>query len=210
MFQSSVATLFSLDDSAESTNYLEATNDSSGTNSICSFDAPPDVSPPVPPRTMNPPRNPRIAVSEHLIIIDSDDTTDLAPKPAARTKPKMPLPPMSQPQPPPPSSANSSRINFESSFIQNTNSLNLQKNSMQSQSNSRDSTDQSKSSEVRRHSSTQYFHFNIKFIIFSLAFFYIFLFFLAFCVSMCRLKSTKKNAFIGIVWWLWCKIYLSA
>lgn len=154
-----VGNLFSLDDSGESTNYLEATNDSSGTNSICSFDAPPDVSPPIPPRTANPPpRNHRIAANEHLIIIDTDDTTDSVPVPAIRTKPKMPLPPLVTEQPP----ANNSRMNFDTSFVQNINSLNLQKNyNIDKNISTRDVNNQSKSSEVRRNPSHNIFISNI-------------------------------------------------
>lgn len=75
-------TLFSLDDADEGSNYLE-TNDSSATNSTCSFDTPPYV----PPRITNPPpRNARIAAREHLIIVDSNVSVDTVPIPATRTR----------------------------------------------------------------------------------------------------------------------------
>lgn len=121
--------LFSLDDFGESSNYLEA-NDSSATNSSCSFDAPPACSPPVPPRIVNPPpRSTRMAANEHLI--DTNINIDTAPIPAARAKSSKAqmntnhamdliataLPPIQD------------RINtFENSFVSNINSLNMQKN----------------------------------------------------------------------------------
>lgn len=122
-----IGTLFSLDDVGESSNYLEARNDSSASNSTCSFDAPPDVLPPaVPPRITNPPpRNNRIATSEHLIIIDTDDQVDVAPVPVARTKTKPTMTNNSVPK-----LAANNRIGFENNFVQNANSLNLKKNNV--------------------------------------------------------------------------------
>lgn len=121
-------TLFSLDDDAGESSYLEARNDSSASNSTCSFDAPPDVLPPVPPRITNPPpRNNRVATSDHLIIIDTDDQIDTAPVPAAR---RAKTATQSPPPPPPPHTKAllNNRIGFENNFVQNTNSLNLKKN----------------------------------------------------------------------------------
>lgn len=128
--------LFSLgddDDGCESSNYLEA-NDSSATNSSCSFDAPPDV-PPVPPRILNPPRSGRIATGDHLIIIDTDDQVDVAPVPVARSKTAkfqthttnvaLAKPPIGNRHPPPPTPSSPA---FENSFVSNTNSLNTHKN----------------------------------------------------------------------------------
>lgn len=124
-----VGTLFSLDDAGETSSYLEA-NDSSATNSTCSFDAPPDV-PPVPPRITNPPpRNTRIADSEHLIIIDTDINTDTVPIPAARAKAasKMQInntmTTATAAKPP----IFNRNAGFENSFVSNINSLNIQKN----------------------------------------------------------------------------------
>lgn len=72
--------------------YLDGLNGSSSTtNSTCSNDALSDVTPyvpPVPPRILNPPPNPRNPVDPLIII---DDTTDSPPRPVARTKTKMPM-----------------------------------------------------------------------------------------------------------------------
>lgn len=176
-------TLFSLDDDVgESSHYLEARNDSSASNSTCSFDAPPDVLPPVPPRVTNPPpRNNRIATSEHLIIIDTDDQIDTAPIPVARrTKTATQSPP---PPPPPHTKALlSNRIGFENNFVQNTNSLNLKKNNtvmnrsesliepppkpppIPPQHHKLIKTNETKSSEVCRISSHLFFFFSHLFI----------------------------------------------
>ncbi|XP_031630158.1 uncharacterized protein LOC116345160 isoform X2 [Contarinia nasturtii] len=116
------------DDVGESSNYyLEARNDSSASNSTSnSFDVPPDVLPPVPPRITNPPpRSNRIATSEHLIIIDTDDHTDAAPVPVARTKTKSATVAAAVNTSSSQSHANY-RIGFENNFVQNINSLNLQ------------------------------------------------------------------------------------
>lgn len=122
-----VGHLFALDNVGETSGYLEA-NDSSATNSTCSFDAPPDQVPPVPPRITNPPRNPRLTTSDHLIIIDTDDTTDMPPVPVARTKTKF-YTSMSAPTPPPPPNRHPNfNIGFENNFVLNANSLNIQKN----------------------------------------------------------------------------------
>lgn len=112
--------LVSLDDFGEPSNYLEA-NDSSATNSTCSFDAPPDV-PPVPPRIVNPPpRNTRTAANEHLIIIDTDVNINAAPVPATRAKTsKLYVASMA--------GATAAKHSFENSFVSNINSLNIQKN----------------------------------------------------------------------------------
>lgn len=129
-----VGKLFSFDDSGETSNYLEA-NDSSATNSSCSFDAPPDV-PPVPPRVTNPPpRNTRMATGERLIIIDMDVNIDArAPIPAARAKAsKMQISmttinnttTAATTAKPPIFDRNTG---FENSFVSNVNSLNIQKN----------------------------------------------------------------------------------
>lgn len=77
--------LFSLDDSGETSNYLEVSDSSATNSSCCSFDVSPHV-PPVPPRITNPPpRNTRM--TEHLIIIDTDDAASIdAPIPVARAK----------------------------------------------------------------------------------------------------------------------------
>ncbi|XP_055317593.1 DENN domain-containing protein 1B isoform X10 [Sitodiplosis mosellana] len=127
-------TLFPLDDVGESSPYLEARNDSSASNSTCSFDAPPDVLPPVPPRITNPPpRNNRNATSEHLIIIDTDDQVDPAPVPAARNRTKTATQPPPPPLPPHNSVAKApanNRNGFENNFVQNTNSLNLRINNI--------------------------------------------------------------------------------
>lgn len=112
--------VFSLDDFGETSNYLEA-NDSSTTNSTCSFDAPPDV-PPIPPRIGNS-RRTRMAANERLLIIDTDVNIDAAPIPAHVAIP-------------PPSVNNTNNTtpvgtaaknNFEKSFVSNVNSLNIQK-----------------------------------------------------------------------------------
>lgn len=158
-----IGTLFSLDDVGESSNYyLEARNDSSASNSTSnSFDATPDVLPPVPPRITNPPsRSNRIATSEHLIIIDTDDQTDAAPVPVARTKTKNAT--VAATVTSTQSNANN-RIGFENNFVQNTNSLNLQKNNInrstsliepppppRSQNHELNMTNESKTSEVCR------------------------------------------------------------
>lgn len=119
-----VGKLFSFDDSSgETSNYLEA-NDSSATNSSCSFDAPPiDMPPMVPPRITNPlPRNHRTATSEHLIIIDTDTVT---PIPAQRMKASKAQLSMTTTT----SAAITAKppiLGFENSFV--SNSLNVQKN----------------------------------------------------------------------------------
>lgn len=199
---------FSLNDVGESSNYLEAKNDSSASNSTCSFDAPPDVLPPVPPRLTNPPpsRHNRIASSEHLIIIDTDDQVDTVPVPAVRTKIKS-----TQPPPPPMTnntvtkpSAMDNRIGFENNFVQTTNTLNLKKSNVvanrvsliepppkppppSTQNHKLNMTNETKTSEVCRISS----HIFISFVHFqkqnnSLAFFFLSIkfYFPAFCVSM--------------------------
>lgn len=125
-----VGKLFSFDDSGgETSNYLEA-NDSSATNSSCSFDAPPDV-PPVPPRITNPPpRNNRTATGEHLIIIDADDNMDVAPIPATRTKAskmQMSMTTISN-NTAAATTAKPPIFGFENSFVSNINSLNIKKN----------------------------------------------------------------------------------
>lgn len=201
-----VGTLFSLGD--ETGNYLEATNDSSGTNSISSFDALPEVSPPVPPRIFNPPRNAKTASNDHLIIIDTDDNytepVPPTPAPAARTKSKMPPPPptmTSHPSPPPPLKG---RMSFENNFVQNTNSLNLQKNiatENKSSNNSRSQSDQSKSSEVRRN--PIHFHFNN--IYNKFLFHTIWLFDLIIYCFLC-VRVMEKQIRLGFFFWFWCQI----
>lgn len=114
----SVGTLHAVDDVGESSNYLEAITNSSTTNNTCSFDAPPDILPPVPPRITNPPRNSHITTSDNLIVIDTDDHIDAVT--AARTKFSMTTP-TSQ-------TFVNNQMRFENNFIQNTNSFCLQKN----------------------------------------------------------------------------------
>lgn len=128
-----VGKLFSFDDSGGSSNYLEA-NDSSATNSSCSFDAPPDV-PPVPPRITNPPpRNTQTAASEHLIIIDMDVNMDAAPIPATRAKAsKMQMSMTTNNNTKTAATTAKPSIfdrntGFENCFVSNINSLNIQKN----------------------------------------------------------------------------------
>lgn len=167
-------TLFSLGDMCESSNYLEAI-DSSATNSTCSFDNPPDVLPPVPPRLANPPRHNRISANDHLIIIDTDDT-DSAPVPLARTKPKL--------------QTAKPRMSFENNFVLKTNALN-RCNPIEPAPQPH-KLNESKMSEVRRIPSI----FTIQnhrcwwlfgFIIFS-----------DFCVSVCW---SNPNEFLIFNWW---------
>lgn len=123
-----VGKLFSFDDSSgETSNYLGA-NDSSATNSSCSFDAPPDA-PPVPPRIVNPPpRNNRSATSEHLIIIDADDSIDATPIPTARTKTSKTQMATDNNTTIAAATAKPPILGFEKNFVSNINSLNIRKN----------------------------------------------------------------------------------
>lgn len=147
----SVSALLAVDDAGESSNYLEAINSSSTTNNTCSFDAPPDILPPIPPRITNPPRNMHITTSENLIIIDTDDQNDVAPIPVARTKTSMTK---TQPQ-----TFGNNRFGFENNFIPNANSLRknhitsrpislIEPPSSRSQNNKLNMTNESKTFEV--------------------------------------------------------------